>query len=143
MPCLNCNFLNFTCVSVFKIFLYRLLDRAYDILFIDGSFSFADRRLIVENRILLEFICGNIPLYINNFLTNILLSEKKYTNKDMMLEWRKQAGQMGKMQMTLCNTANSLIGSLNRNTQQSDDSERKPKKRKQQKADSSDDADQY
>ena len=48
-----------------------------------------------------------------------------------MLEWRKQAGQMGKMQMTLCNTANSLIGSLNRNTQQSDEGERKPKKRKQ------------
>ena len=62
----------------------------------------------------------------------------------MMLEWRKQAGQMGKMQMTLCNTANSLIGSLNRNTQQSDEGERKPKKSKQQqKADSSDDADQY
>ena len=61
-----------------------------------------------------------------------------------MLEWRKQAGQMGKMQMTLCNTANSLIGSLKRNTQQSDDGARKPKKRKQQqKADSSDDADQY
>ena len=61
----------------------------------------------------------------------------------MMLEWRKQAGQMGKMQMTLCNTANSLIGSLNRNTQQSDEGELKPKKRKQQKADSSDEADQY
>ena len=61
-----------------------------------------------------------------------------------MLEWRKQAGQMGKMQMTLCNTANSLIGSFNRNTQQSDDSERKPKKHKQQQqANSSDDADQY
>ena len=89
-------------------------------------------------------MCCNIPLYISNFLTHILLSEKKYTNKDMMLEWRKQAGEMGKMQMTLCNTANSLIGSLNRNTQQSDDGERKPKKRKQQqKADSSDDADQY
>ena len=58
----------------------------------------------------------------------------------MMLEWRKQAGQMGKIQMTLCNTANSLIGSLNRNTQQSDEGEHKPKKRKQQqKADSSDD----
>ena len=80
----------------------------------------------------------------SNFLTTILLSEKKYTNKDMMLEWRKQAGQMGKMQMTLCNTANSLIGSLNRNTQQSDEGERKPKKGKQQQeADSSDDADQY
>ena len=80
----------------------------------------------------------------STFLTTILLSEKKYTNKDMMLEWRKQAGQMGKMQMTLCNTANSLIGSLNRNTQQSDEGERKPKKGKQQqKADSSDDADQY
>ena len=85
-------------------------------------------------------MCGNIPVYRINFLTTILLSEKKYTNKDMMLEWRKQAGQMGKMQMTLCNTANSLIGSLNRNTQQSDDGERKPKKSKQQqKADSSDD----
>ena len=46
------------------------------------------------------------------------------------------------MQMTLCNTANSLIGSLNRNTQQSDEGERKPKKRKQQQqADSSDDGD--
>ena len=61
----------------------------------------------------------------------------------MMVEWRKQAGQMGKMQMTLCNTANSLIGSLNRNTQQSDEGELKLKKRKQQKADSSNDADQY
>ena len=60
-----------------------------------------------------------------------------------MLEWRKQAGQMGKMQMTLYNTANSLIGSLNRNTQQSDEGELKPKKRKQQQADSSDEADQY
>ena len=61
-----------------------------------------------------------------------------------MLEWRKQAGQMGKMQMTLCNTANSLIGSLNRNTQQSDEGERKPQKRKQQqKADSSDAGDEY
>ena len=89
-------------------------------------------------------MCANIRLYISNFLTTILLSEKKYTNKDMMLEWRKQAGQMGKMQMTLCNTVNSLIGSLNRNTQQSDEGERKPKKRKQQqKADSSDDGDQY
>ena len=89
-------------------------------------------------------MCGNIPLHIINFLTHILLSEKKYTNKDMMMEWRKQAGQMGKMQMTLCNTANSLIGSLSGNTQQSDESERKPKKRKQQQqADSSDDAEQY
>ena len=61
-----------------------------------------------------------------------------------MLEWRKQAGQMGKMQMTLCNTANSLIGSLNRNTQQSDEGEHKPQKRKkQQQADSSDDGEQY
>ena len=61
-----------------------------------------------------------------------------------MLEWRKQAGQMGKMQMTLCNTVNSLIGSLNRNTQQSDEGERKPQKRKkQQQADSSDDGGQY
>ena len=62
----------------------------------------------------------------------------------MMLEWRKQAGQMGKMQMTFSNTANSLIGSLNRNTQQSDEGQRKPKKRiQQQQADSSDDADEY
>ena len=61
-----------------------------------------------------------------------------------MLEWRKQAGQMGKMQMTLCNTANSLIGSLNRNMQESDEGERKPKKHKQQQqTESSDDADQY
>ena len=88
-------------------------------------------------------MCATIPLYISNSVTTILLSEKKYTNKDMMLEWRKQAGQMGKMQMTLCNTANSLIGSLNRNTQQSDEGERKPKKRKQQQANSSDEADQY
>ena len=89
-------------------------------------------------------MCGTIPLYISNFLTNIILSEKKYTNKDMMLEWRKQSGQIGKMQMTLCNTANSILGTLNRNTQQSDEGERKPKKRKQQQqADSSDDADQY
>ena len=89
-------------------------------------------------------MCATIPLYRSNFLTHILLSEKKYTNKDMMLEWRKQAGEMGKMQMTLCNTANSLIGSLNRNTQQNEEGKRKPKKRKQQqKTDSSDDADQY
>ena len=61
-----------------------------------------------------------------------------------MIEWRKQSGQIGKMQMTLCNTANSILGTLNRNTQQSDDGERKPKKRKQQQqADSSDDEDQY
>ena len=62
----------------------------------------------------------------------------------MILEWKKQSSQIGKMQMSLCNTANSLIGSLNRNTQQSDEGKRKPKKRKQQQqADSSDDADQY
>ena len=62
-----------------------------------------------------------------------------------MLEWKKQAGQMGKMQMTLCNTANSILGTLNRNTQQSDDAERKPQKRKeeQQQTDSSDDGNQY
>ena len=61
-----------------------------------------------------------------------------------MLEWKKQSGQIGKMQMTLCNTANSILGTLNRNTQQSDEGECKPKKSKQQqKADSSDDADQY
>ena len=61
----------------------------------------------------------------------------------MMVEWKKQFCQIVQMQMTLCNTANSLIGTLNRNTQQSDEGERKPKKRKQQQADSSDDADQY
>ena len=61
----------------------------------------------------------------------------------MMVEWKKQFCQIVQMQMTLCNTANSLIGTLNRNTQQSDEGERKPKKSKQQKADSSDDADQY
>ena len=77
-------------------------------------------------------MCTNIPLYISNFLTNILLSENKYTNKDMMLEWKKQAGEFGKMQMTLCNMANSILGTLNRNTQQSDEGERKPQKRKQQ-----------
>ena len=61
-----------------------------------------------------------------------------------MLEWRKQSGEIGKMQMTLCNTANSILGTLNPNMQQSDDGERKPKKRKQQQqANSSDDADQY
>ena len=85
-------------------------------------------------------MCGNIPLYRIHFLKNIVPSEKKYTNKNMMLEWRKQAGQMGKMQMTLCNTANSLIGTFNQNTQQSDEGERKPKKSKQQqKVHSSDD----
>ena len=61
----------------------------------------------------------------------------------MMLEWKKQAGQIGKMQMTLSNTANSILGTLNGNTQQSDEGERKPKKREQQQADSSNDADQY
>ena len=62
----------------------------------------------------------------------------------MMLEWKKQAGEIGKMQMTLCNTANSLIGTLKRNTQQSGEGERKPQKRKkQQQADWSDDTDQY
>ena len=62
-----------------------------------------------------------------------------------MLEWKKQAGQMGKMQMTLCNRANSLIGTLNRNTQQSDEGKRKPQKCKQQQkqADSSDAGDEY
>ena len=61
-----------------------------------------------------------------------------------MLEWKKQSGQIGKMQMTLCNTANSLLSSLNRNTQQSNKGERKPQKcKQQQQADSSDDADQY
>ena len=100
------------------------------------SFSFADCRLIAVNRIFCQYMCATIPLFISNFLTNILLSEKKYNNKDMMLEWRKQSGQIGKMQMTLPNTANSILGSLNRNTQQSDEGERKPKKRKhQQQAD--------
>ena len=62
----------------------------------------------------------------------------------MMLEWKKQAGQIGKRQMTLCNTANSLIGTLNRNTQQSDEGERKPQKRKeQQQTNWSHNADQY
>ena len=62
----------------------------------------------------------------------------------MMLEWRKQAGQMGKMQMTLCNTANSILGTLNGNTQQGDEGERKPKKRKQQQqTDSSDAGDEH
>ena len=62
----------------------------------------------------------------------------------MMLEWKKQSGQIGKMQMTLCNTANSILGTLNRNMQQSDEGEHKPQKRKQQQqADSSDDEDQY
>ena len=63
----------------------------------------------------------------------------------MRLEWKKQAGQMGKMQMTLCNTAKSLIGTLNRNTQQSDEGERKPQKHKQQQqqANSPDDGEQY
>ena len=88
-------------------------------------------------------MCGTIPLYISNFLTNILLSEKKYTNKDMMLEWRKQSGQIGKMQMTLCNTANSILGTLNWNTQLSDEGERKPKKQQHQQTDSSDDGDKY
>ena len=71
---------------------------------INGSFSFADRRLIEANRIFLECMCGNIPLYRSNFLTTILLSEKKYTNNNIMIEWKKRSGQIGKMQMTLCNS---------------------------------------
>ena len=61
-----------------------------------------------------------------------------------MIEWKKRSGQIGKMQMTLCNTANSLIGSLNQNTQQIDEGEHKPKKRKQQQqqTNSSDDVDE-
>ena len=47
-----------------------------------------------------------------------------------------------KMQMTLCNTAKSLLGTLKRNTQRSDEGERKSKKQQQQ-TDSSDEADQY
>ena len=63
----------------------------------------------------------------------------------MMLEWKTQAGEIGKMQMTLCNTANSIQGTLNGNTQQSDEGERKPQKCKQQQqqTDSSDAGDQY
>ena len=63
----------------------------------------------------------------------------------MMLEWKKQSGQIVKMPMTLCDTANSLLGSLNRNMQQSDEGERKPQKRKQQQqqTNSSDAGDQY
>ena len=62
----------------------------------------------------------------------------------MMLEWKKQSSQIGQMQMTLCNTANSFLGTLNGNTQQSDEGQRKPQKcKQQQQADSSDDADQY
>ena len=62
-----------------------------------------------------------------------------------MLEWKKQSGQIGKMQMTLCNMPNSILGTLNQNMQQSNEGERKPQKHKQQQqqADSSDDADQY
>ena len=62
-----------------------------------------------------------------------------------MLEWKKQSGQIVKMPMTLCDTANYLLGSLNQNTQQSDEGERKPQKRKQQQqqANSSDAGDQY
>ena len=76
------------------------------------------------------------------FLTNILLSEKTYTNKDMMLEWKKQSGQIVKMQMSLCGTANSLLCTLNRNMQQSSEGARKRKKQQHQ-MDSSDDGDQY
>ena len=62
----------------------------------------------------------------------------------MMVEWKKQFCQIVQMQMTLCNTANSLLGTLNRNTQQSDEGEPKPKKRKQQQqTESSDDEDKY
>ena len=60
----------------------------------------------------------------------------------MMLEWKKQSSQIGKMQMTLCNTANSILGTLNGNTQQGDEGERKPKKQQQQ-TDSSDAGDEY
>ena len=86
---------------IFNIFLYRLLDGTYNILLINGSFSVADCGLIEANWLFHELMCPNIPLYrINFFLRNILVSEKRYTNKEMMLEWKKQAGQMGKMQMT-------------------------------------------
>ena len=56
-----------------------------------------------------------------------------------MLEWE---GQIWKMQMTLCNTANSILGTLNQNMQQSDEGERKAKKQQQQ-TNWSDDAHQY
>ena len=74
-----------------------------------------------------------------------MFSEKTYSNKEMMVEFKKQASQMGIMQMTLCKTANSLLGTLNQNTQQSQEHQRKPKKHHQQhnQTDSSDDADQY
>ena len=62
----------------------------------------------------------------------------------MMVEWKKEFCQIVQMQMIVCNTANSLLGTLNRNMQQSEDGERKPKKHKQQQqGDSSDDAEQY
>ena len=50
----------------------------------------------------------------------------------MMLEWKKQSVQMVKIPMTVYDTANSLLGTLNRNTQQSDEGKHKPKKGKQQ-----------
>ena len=63
----------------------------------------------------------------------------------MMLKWKKKAAEIGKMQMTLCNTANSILGTLNQNTQQSDEGEHKPQKHKQQQqqTDSSNAGDEY
>ena len=65
---------------------------------------------------------------------------KKYTNNDMIAELQKQAAQMGKMQLTFCKTANSLLGTLNQNEQQSQEQQHKPKKHRQQckRMDSSD-----
>ena len=60
----------------------------------------------------------------------------------MMLKWKKQSGEIVKLQMTVCDKANSILGTLNQNMQQSDEGECKPKKQQQQ-TDSSDDADQY
>ena len=61
-----------------------------------------------------------------------------------MLEWKKEAAQIGNIQMTVYDTANSLLGTLNRKTQQGDEGECKRKKRKeQQQTDSSDDGEQY
>ena len=61
----------------------------------------------------------------------------------MMLKWKKQSGQIVKMQMSVCETAHSLLGTLNRNMQQTNEGERKPQKHKQQQPTDSDDADQY
>ena len=90
-------------------------------------------------------VCVLTIVYIGiSFSNKNVFAEKKYSNKDIMAELQKQSTQMGRVQMSLCNTANSLIGTLNRNIQQTDD-ERNPKKLHQQhqEMDSSDDAHQY